>query len=170
MPAPGGICERGLYGRVYGRCRSLFVVCGSIEAFLSRAAVSLCCHAFRAPGHKFYLEIATQKNWRSGTRDLDPERLCGVQAMVHFLTNRFRDVDVRAVQRTDGLPKFRPRLGHQSGPNTRGWGVIRSGPMNGLGEHDHDCSIPCGWQGSSAQSSVLEMPFDSPVIGLTAAV
>ena len=47
-------------------------------------------------GISFYLEIATQKNWRSGTRDLDPERLCGVQAMMHFLTNRFRDVDVRA--------------------------------------------------------------------------
>ena len=48
-------------------------------------------------GISFYLEIATQKNWRSGTRDLDPERLCGVQAMVHFLRIRFRDVYVRAV-------------------------------------------------------------------------
>jgi len=61
VPAPGGICERGLCGRVYGRCSSLFVLCSGIEAFLSRAAVSLCCHPFRAPGHKFYLEIAYKK-------------------------------------------------------------------------------------------------------------
>jgi hypothetical protein len=113
MPAPGGICERGLCGRVYGRCRSLFVVCSSIEAFLSRAAVSLCCHPFRATGHKFYFEIATQKNWRSGTRDLDPERLCGVQAMLHFLTNRFRDVDVRAdkAHRCQIQAPIRPPIG-----------------------------------------------------------
>ena len=96
MPASGGICERGLRGRVYGRCRSLFVVCSSIEAFLSSAAVLLCYYAFRTPGHTLYLEITRRKNWRSGTRDLYPERLCDVQAMVHFLMNRFRGAAHRA--------------------------------------------------------------------------
>ena len=86
-------------------------------------------------GISFYLEIATQKNWRSGTRDLDPERLCGVQAMVHFLTIRFRDVDVRADSAPDGLPGSGPDWATNRGQHLavfiarpRGWG--------GMGEVD----------------------------------
>ena len=45
------LCQRRFRGRLYDRCRSLFVVCGVIEAFLHWSAVFLwhASHAFRTP-------------------------------------------------------------------------------------------------------------------------